>query len=134
MGVDGFEDVVSQSEESKVMIGLKAGLGCGGRCRASLYSVALARTLAQTLAQAQAQTQTHAQGRLRVRVAPGSGKALQSPGKKKSNVVENARLMMKNSKMMRLRGRFSHEFFFFRPWLVERNLQTPKWHEYKILQ
>lgn len=50
-----------------MMIGLKAGLGCGGRCRASLYSVALART------QAQAQTQTHAQAQAQAQAPRGTG-------------------------------------------------------------
>lgn len=54
----------------------------------------LARTLAQTQTQTQAQTHAQAQGPRGTGLR--QGKALQSPGKKKGNVVENARLKMKN--------------------------------------
>lgn len=63
-----------------MMIGLEAGLGCGGRCRASLYSVALARTLAQTQTQAHAQAQTQAQAQGPRGTGLRQGKALQFPG------------------------------------------------------
>lgn len=79
-----------------------------------IVSMLLARTLAQT----QIQTQTYAQAQAQGPRGTGlrQGKALQSPGKKKGNVVENARLMKKmKMKITMMRGRFSHEFFFFSP-------------------
>lgn len=56
--------------------------------------------LALALTQTQTQTQTHAQAQAQAQGPRGTGlrqgKAFQSPGKKKGNVVENARLMKKN--------------------------------------
>lgn len=64
-----------------MMIGLEAGLGCGGRCRASLYRCFWLELWLRLRLRLRLMLRLRL--RLRVRVAPGSGKALQSPGNKR---------------------------------------------------